>query len=298
MKVRKSGDGIHFFDRKTGLNILLDEVSVARDQWSSAPRFVSFALTNECDLHCPFCYAPKRSASLKFDQVLSWAVELDENGCLGVGFGGGEPTLYPGFGALCRRVAAATTMAVTFTTHAHSLTPDLRDELAGAVNFVRVSVDGVGATYERFRQRPFSELVAQIRLVAGIGPFGINFVVNDNTVGELTEAAELALEFGAAELLFLPQFPTGSVAESTRRALAVWIAENPLNLRLCIAEGNGIDGIPLADPFATDNGVRAYVHVNASGRVSQTSYRQQGAVVIAEGGRLIDAVTRYAEGLQ
>lgn len=47
---RYSGDGVHLFERRTGTNILLDEVSVPRPLWSQAPRQVSIALLNACDL--------------------------------------------------------------------------------------------------------------------------------------------------------------------------------------------------------------------------------------------------------
>jgi sulfatase maturation enzyme AslB (radical SAM superfamily) len=93
IKARLGSDGIHLFDRQSGVNILLDEVHVPVEERSRAPRFVSFALTNLCDLACAFCYAPKYPATLDFDHIVRWARELDKNGTLGIGFGGGEPTL-------------------------------------------------------------------------------------------------------------------------------------------------------------------------------------------------------------
>src|SRR5271154_6506955 len=88
-RIRPGPDGLHFFWRETGLNILLDEVRVPARLWSNAPRHISVALTNACDLSCDFCYAPKLSASLDVERVFAWLLELDANGCLGVGFGGG-----------------------------------------------------------------------------------------------------------------------------------------------------------------------------------------------------------------
>ncbi len=88
-KVRLSEAGVHLFDRVSGLNVLLDEVEVA-------------------ELRCVFCYAPKHAAMLDMDRVVAWAVELDGAGCLGVGFGGGEPTAYPRFAQLCAQIAEST----------------------------------------------------------------------------------------------------------------------------------------------------------------------------------------------
>src|SRR5689334_18091084 len=119
MKLHKGHLGSHLFDRASGLNILLDEATVGEDQWSVAPKYVSIALTNACELSCGYCYAPKTSARLAYDSIVNWAKELDSQGCFGVGFGGGEPTLYPQFVDLCREIHDCTELAVTFTTHGH-----------------------------------------------------------------------------------------------------------------------------------------------------------------------------------
>src|SRR3954466_16303719 len=99
---RAGPSGIHLFDRRTGLNCLFDEVRVPPERWAAAPRHVALALTNAGDLACAHCYAPKPPAILAPDKVYRWLAELDTIGCLGVGFGGGEPTLHPGFPDFCR----------------------------------------------------------------------------------------------------------------------------------------------------------------------------------------------------
>ena len=74
-KTRAGPSGVHLFDRNTGTNILLNEIPVAPAQWAAAPRHVSVALTNACDLACPYCFAPKNCASLGFRRLTNW---LDE----------------------------------------------------------------------------------------------------------------------------------------------------------------------------------------------------------------------------
>jgi MoaA/NifB/PqqE/SkfB family radical SAM enzyme len=151
LKMRTGPDGVHMFSRDSGLNILIDEMSVPAEQWSIAPRQVSIALTNACDLHCPYCYAPKEKARLDYGPLSEWLTELDKAGCFGIGFGGGEPTLHSDFARICKFAATHTNLAVTFTTHGHRLGERLASALAGYVHFVRVSMDGVGATYETLR---------------------------------------------------------------------------------------------------------------------------------------------------
>ena len=285
MKLRVGPDGHHFFDRHTGINVLMDEVRPAEKTWSRAPRQVSIALTNVCDLHCAYCYAPKSRASLTADQVLAWLVELDEAGCLAVGFGGGEPTLHPQFTEICQRTARETQLAVTFTTHGHRLTDHLLESLAGSANFFRVSVDGVGQTYEAQRGRKFDDLVARLNGLAGVFPFGINVVVNDRTIDQLDALADLSQQVRAAELLLLPQQPTatvGGVSQELSARLEEWVRNYVGPIRLAISEA-GANGLPTCDPLPGEKELRAYAHIDASGMLRTSSYAT-AATPIGEAG--------------
>lgn len=202
LKVRAGPAGLHFFNRTTGINILVDEITPPASTWSAAPRQVSVALTNACDLACSHCYAPKNPAMLAFDRLTIWLADFDANGCIGVGFGGGEPTLYPRLTELCFYAARKTNLAVTMTTHAHRLSDELLNELAGNLHFVRVSMDGVGPTYESIRCRPFDALLERITALERVARFGINFVVNAKTVGDL----DLTPQFSWPQTLGHPNF--------------------------------------------------------------------------------------------
>src|SRR5262249_42591632 len=81
MKCRPGPDGVHLFERCSGMNVLLDEIATSPESWARAPRQVSVALTNACDLECPFCYAPKFAARADAGRVRAWMDELDEAGC-------------------------------------------------------------------------------------------------------------------------------------------------------------------------------------------------------------------------
>jgi hypothetical protein len=72
LRIRYGPAGIHVFERASGLNILLDEVQAPTSEWAAAPRQVSIALTNACDLACPHCYAPKTRGMLEFDLLIGW----------------------------------------------------------------------------------------------------------------------------------------------------------------------------------------------------------------------------------
>lgn len=281
MKIRIGPDGHHFFDRRTGINVLVDEFRPAEKSWSRAPRQVSIALTNVCDLQCAYCYAPKSRATLTADQVLAWLLELDDAGCLAVGFGGGEPTLHPQFTEICQRTARETRLAVTFTTHGHRLTDHLVESLAGSANFFRVSVDGVGQTYDAQRGRKFDDLVARLDRLSGVLPFGINVVVNDRTIDQLDALANLAQQVRAAELLLLPQQPTatvGGVSQELSSRLEEWVRSYSGPIRLAISEA-GADGLPTCDPLPGEKGLRAYAHIDASAMLRASSYATASAPI-------------------
>ncbi len=285
MKIRFGPDGQLIFDRNTGINILIDKVDIPKKLWSKAPRHVSIALTNACDLNCYHCFAPKYSARLEINQLVVWMDELDANGSIGVGFGGGEPTLHPEFPEICKYVTQNTGMAVTFTTHGHHINDRLVNALQGNVHFIRVSMDGIGPTYEKIRKRSFSELLRKIKIIREISSFGINYLVNRLTFPEIDAAIALAHEVGVSEFLLLPEIPTNNNAGidiSTLQALQRWVSTYSGSIPLTISEV-GSEGMPIANPLPKETGLRAFAHIDASGILKRSSYDSQGVSIGPEG---------------
>lgn len=283
--IRYSGDGVQLFDRGTGINVLLDEIKVPRALWSRAPRQVSIALLNACDLSCAHCFAPKAPARLQGALVRQWLFDLGQHGCLGVGFGGGEPTLHPELPDFCRYVVEGTAMAVSITTHGHRLNRALADRLRGSVHFIRLSMDGMGDTYEYHRGRPFTRFVEHLAIAFSVAPVGINYVVNERTYRDITTALDFAEDQGVREFLLLPEQPTARVPgidKGTLRRLRDFVAAYSGQLRLSISETSA-EGFPVCDPFTSDAGLRAYGHIDAHGRVKPSSFHSSGVAVGAGG---------------
>ncbi len=285
-KMRKSASGMHLFNRTTGVNILLDEVRIPKSEWALAPRNVSIALTNRCDLHCPFCFAPKNDSFLDLNRVKNWLRELDVNGSLGVGFGGGEPTLHPDFSQLCRFAANETNLAVSFTTHGWTLEKEMLDILLESVHFIRVSIDGVGTVYEQMRNRPFSGFLNHLILLSKSGVrFGVNILVNAATIGCLEDIVKLAEQYGAIELLLLPEISVnggdGCSGDELER-LDMWAQNYRGGLRLAISE-NSSEGFPVCEPLPEERGLRAFAHIDAGGILKRTSFDKSGILIGNDG---------------
>ncbi|MBX3228439.1 MAG: radical SAM protein [Labilithrix sp.] len=154
------------FDRDTGKNVLVrgDET---RDAVQTAPRVVQMALTNACNKTCGFCYRPLEARSAwTFDEVLAFGGFLTRWGVLELALGGGEPTVFPKFPDLVRRLWAETGLAINFTTNGTRLTDELLDAIRGSVGQIQLSV------YDD------EDLDGAIdRLVARRVRFGLNYLV-------------------------------------------------------------------------------------------------------------------------
>jgi hypothetical protein len=217
-------------------------------------------------------------------QVSRWLCELDANGCLGVGFGGGEPTLYRHLTELCDFAAEWTRMAISLTTHAHRLDDRLLAAIAGKVHFIRVSVDGVGATYELIRGRSFQQLRQRIERLRRLVPFGINFVVNRLTIQDLDAVAAFAFDLGAAELL-LPEQPHRNgegVDECTLAHMRGWVHLYKGLVPLSVSTA-GAAGLPACDPSPAEVGLRAYAHIDATGVLKRSSHDTLGVRIGSDG---------------
>src|SRR6185312_10489708 len=136
-----------------------------------------------------------------------------------------------------------------------------------SVNFIRVSMDGVGGTYESIRRRPFPALLARLQHIRSVSRFGVNVVINERTLADLDEVVTVAADAGACQLLLLPQVPVRGVPEiapATLQDLRRWVDSYQGPLTLWINEASA-DGFPTCDPFVGERGLRAYAHIDAMG---------------------------------
>jgi len=228
MKLRIEPEGLHFYSRKSGTHLLIDEIKTKESDYSIAPRAVSIAITDECDFSCSFCYVNLRDRYLSKNKIISICKELDELGTLDIAFGGGEPTLHPDLAEICKTVWNETKLGISITTHGHNLTDELINQLQSNISLIRVSIDGIEPYYSKFRDKPLSELLPRLKKLNGKIPFGINMVVNSLTISHLDEIKKLVKEYNAIELLLLPMYVKEkfTLKEKEWIGLNNWINEN------------------------------------------------------------------------
>ena len=279
MKFRATPQGYLAFDRRSGLNVLIDEV--VPEKSSAAPAMVSFSLTNRCNLHCPHCFVAKGRSDLPFSLLTKWLVELDGNGCLEVGFGGGEPLLHPDFSAICGFVHSRTGMACTFTTNGTLLSEKMVESIRGNVDFCRISMDGWEQIHKRSRGVSFASLVSTIANVAGKIRVGVNYLVNDETVGDLERVAHLLASLSVEELLLLPEIGARGeilLSKSGISTLRGWVASYDGPLRLRGSERTCAEILPSVLPPG-DEALLRYVHVDADGIMKPDSFASAGVPI-------------------
>jgi MoaA/NifB/PqqE/SkfB family radical SAM enzyme len=231
-----------YFDRSTGLHVRLDGPTYA-DERRRAPRVVQIGLTNHCNLRCGFCFRDRTLRSAwTAPALLEWAQVLARAGVLELGFGQGEPLLFPGFPALVRTIARETELAVNFTTNGLRLGAGLLDEFDGAFGQLRLSY------YED------NDPLARVRLLARQrARFGVNLLVTPAALATLQDTLEALHDAGCDNVLLLSyNGPDAALQLSPRddRALARIILEMharhaaTLTLGLSVCFGRRLSEVP------------------------------------------------------
>ena len=181
----------------------MDDAKGAADL--SAPLYVAWQITNECNLACLHCIEESGPGKafrdeLGRDDLFAVIDQLVEQDVPYLSFSGGEPMVHPHFFAMVERYCAGGGQ-LKVETNAHYLTPDncarLRDL---GVKAVQVSLDGGSkATYNRMRVLgEFDRALEGTRNLAAAGvPIEVNFSPTGFNIHEVGAAVDLAYELGA-----------------------------------------------------------------------------------------------------
>ncbi|MGV3719738.1 MAG: radical SAM/SPASM domain-containing protein [Actinomycetota bacterium] len=167
------------------------------------PESVHLQLNNTCNLRCPSCYVGLQSedvGSLPLERLLELVDELAELGVFQLALGGGEPLMSPKLAPVARR-ARASGMIPNVTTNGWLLTPDLLDEVDGALGEVRLSLnDAVSVNLGLLEER------AALMRARGVR-FGFNVIVTRGNLPELGDWLRWACDQGAATVTLIRPKP-------------------------------------------------------------------------------------------
>ena len=177
-------------------------------------RIVQVHPTRRCNLRCLHCYSssgPEERGGLPAALLRDALTDAAAEGYTVAGFSGGEPVLYPALREVLEH-AHGCGMRTTVTSNGMLLDARRLERLAGAVDLLAISLDGVPESHDRMRADPraFSTMASRLDGVRRSGiPFGFIFTLTQHNLHELEWVAGFALENGAGLLQIHPLEETG-----------------------------------------------------------------------------------------
>jgi len=159
--------------------------------------------TDNCNMRCVMCtqWRTQKTDELSLEEWTDVLRQLADLGVRKVGFNGGEPLL---FGEIAALVESATRQGLVtdLTTSAFLLTDrKLEALLAAGLPTLTLSIDGVGAGYERIRGRDWNRVEQAARRVAAAQAAGhvrgqIGFVLMKPTLDHVADILNFGAELG------------------------------------------------------------------------------------------------------
>jgi MoaA/NifB/PqqE/SkfB family radical SAM enzyme len=191
----------------------------------SAPLYVAWQVTNECNLACLHCIEESGPGKafpdeMTEEQIFQFLEQLTRSEVPYLSFSGGEPTLHPLFFSMVEYVCERNTQ-LKIETNGHGLTPEKCEKLKRlGVKAVQVSMDGASRdTFNRMRVRgDFDQAIAGIRNLRSAGvPVEINYSPTLFNVHEIGQAVDLAHELGAYSFYTGRTMYTGNAVKTWHR---------------------------------------------------------------------------------
>jgi heme d1 biosynthesis radical SAM protein NirJ len=170
---------------------------------------VIWNLVRRCNLACKHCYSISSdkdfAGELSTDQVFGVMAELKAYRVPVLILSGGEPLLRPDIFDIARK-AKAMGFYTALSTNGTLIDPDMADRIqAIGFDYVGISIDGIGATHDRFRAMDgaFARSVTGIGCLVDLGvKVGLRFTMTMDNETELPQVIELAEGLGVTKFYF------------------------------------------------------------------------------------------------
>jgi Fe-coproporphyrin III synthase len=158
--------------------------------------------TRRCNLRCLHCYSsssPDERDALSYEVLVGLIEDAEAQGYKVASFSGGEPVLYPRLQDVLR-IAKSHGMRTTVTSNGMLLTEERLAALAGWVDVLAISLDGIPESHNRMRAcaGAFERMQGNLETIRKSGvDFGFIFTLTLNNVNEVDWAAQFAVDQGA-----------------------------------------------------------------------------------------------------
>ena len=153
---------------------------------------VIWNLLRRCNLTCKHCYSISADTDfpgeLSTEEIFTVMADLKSFGVPALILSGGEPLLRPDIDAIARR-ARDIGFYVGLSSNGTLINPGNIDRIVAAgFDYVGISLDGIGATHDRFRRQPgaFAASLNGIRLCRERGvKVGVRFTLTEDNADDL-----------------------------------------------------------------------------------------------------------------
>ena len=215
-----------------------DFLNITRDKFKkmvkeAKPLLCWFSLTEECDLHCKFCFADSGEPledELTTQEAYRLLDNIAEAGTRAIVFGGGEPTLRDDLLDIASYASRQKDMFVALNTHGQSLNKKYVKALARAgFSQVKVSVDGLKESHDWNRGSGTFEKC--IRALKNCVEEGIPSVILKATISQLNYeevpqliklGTDLGVEVGMVQILPIGRGKASKDLMLTREQTREW----------------------------------------------------------------------------
>lgn len=173
--------------------------AVVRPERAPTGPVVIWNLVRRCNLTCRHCYSISAdidfAGELATQEVFAVLEDLKACGVPGLILSGGEPLLRPDLFAIAAR-ARALGFYLALSTNGTLVDPPLARRIAAAgFDYVGISLDGVGATHDRFRRKPgaYQASLAALRSLRDLDvKVGVRFTLTQDNAADLAPLLDLA----------------------------------------------------------------------------------------------------------
>jgi MoaA/NifB/PqqE/SkfB family radical SAM enzyme len=182
-------EGLFIHDRDSGFCIFTPEI---RSKTWTKPLYAQIAITEKCNLHCPFCYlssSPNKEKMWNVEELMELVKFLDSWGLLGIALGGGEPFMHPKLCEIVRRTWKETGLDVSITTNGFASTEKQIEQIEGYVSEVRVSI------------RTPEDCVVLERFLGRKCDLGVNLLLMRGNASLIEELVEKCTQMGIRDFL-------------------------------------------------------------------------------------------------
>jgi Fe-coproporphyrin III synthase len=175
--------------------------------------------SRRCNLKCLHCYSasgPEEKDQLGSEIFTQLIADASAQGYNVASFSGGEPVLYPHLRSLLDQ-AHRYQMRTAVVSNGMLLTEKRLDALAGAIDILAISLDGMPETHNKMRNMDtaFETMVSRLPAIRAKGiPFGFVFTLTYQNYQQFDWVVDFALEQGAGLLQIHPLEETGRAQDT------------------------------------------------------------------------------------